>query len=164
MRARSILSVVLVALATVVSVAGCADAPPVEDAALELGTGSWRFEPLEDGQEVELVRGAQGGWHVWISVRVKGMQGEPPPLRLTVQPADESRAAATSEVLLPFDPPRDDGWRQLVGYTGVVNDPSCLVGELVRFTVEMPMADGEVMRAERDVLVQGGAYPPPACE
>lgn len=148
------------------AMAGCADAPPVEDVdpALELGTGSWRFEALEDGQEVELVKGAQGGWHVWISVRVRGMGGEPPPLRLTVAPADGSRPAETTEVLLPFDPPRADGWQQLVGYTGIVNDPSCLVGELVRFTVEMPMGEGEVMRAERDVLVRGGAYPPPACE
>lgn len=160
MRTRSTLPVLL-ALGLAV---GCADAPPDEEAALELGTGSWRFEPLEDGQEVELVRGAQGGWHVWMSLRVRGMAGEPPPIRLTMQPADESRPIEETEVALPFDPPREDGWRQLVGYTGVVDDPSCAVGELMRIGVSMPMDDGEVMRSERDVVVMGGAYPPPACE
>lgn len=143
---------------------GCAEAPVDDEVALELGTGSWRFEPLEDGQEVELVRGAQGGWHVWLSVRVRGMQSDPPPLRLTVQPADESRPPQRTEVALPFDPPRDDGWRQLVGYTGIVDDPSCLVGELVRFEVATTMEDGETIRFERDLRVTGGTYPPPPCE
>jgi len=161
MRARSIRSAG--ALAATILVAGCADAPPVEDAALELGTGSWRFEPLEDGQEVELVRGAQGGWHVWISVRTRGVEDDRPPVRLTVGPADGSRPPDEVEVALPFDPPRDDGWRQLVGYTGVVNEPACLVGELVRFTVRVTTADGEELTAERDVRVAGGAYPPPPC-
>ncbi|HJL17686.1 MAG TPA: hypothetical protein RMH99_18625, partial [Sandaracinaceae bacterium LLY-WYZ-13_1] len=149
----------LVALA----LAGCADAPATE-AALELGTGSWRFEPLEDGQEVALVRGAQGGWHVWVSLRVRGVEGEPPPVRLALQPADESRPTDETTVALPFDPPRDDGWRQLVGYTGIVYEPACTVDELLRITVSMTMADGRVLTAERDVRVRGGAYPPPPCD
>ena len=148
------------------ALAGCATVEPVEpgEASLELGTGSWRFEPLEDGETLELVRGAQGGWHVWLSVRVEGMAGEPPPLRFTMQPSDESRGADSFEVALRFDPPREDGARQLVGYTGIVSDPACLVGELLRVEVEMPGPDGAMLRSERDVRVAGGAYPPPACE
>jgi len=31
---------------------------------LELGTGEWRYEPLTGGEDVELIRGVQGGVHV----------------------------------------------------------------------------------------------------
>lgn len=156
----------IVALLFAAALLGCASEVPVEpgEASLELGTGSWRFESIEDGESVELVRGAQGGWHVWLSVRVEGMTTEPPPLTLTMQPADGSREPDTLNVTLPFDPPRADGARQMVGYTGIVRDPACLVGELLRVQVEMPGPDGAMMRSERDVMIEGGEYPPPPCE
>ena len=157
--ARVALALALLALTG----AGCAEAPPHESAAIELGTGSWRFEPLEDGQEVELVRGAQGGWHMWISVRVRGLEGDALPLRLTMQPADESAPPSETEIRLRLDLADDEGWRKLVGYTGVVNEPSCLVGELMRVRVSTPMDDGTTIASERDVRVLGGAYPPEPC-
>ena len=144
---------------------GCA-APPIaeeEAAALEVGTGSWRFEALADGQEVELIRGAQGGWHVWVSFRVRGVPMERPPIRLTLEPADGSRPPQEVFLELPFEDAGEDGWRKRIGYTGIVNDPSCLVGELLRVSAELEV-DGEVLHSERDVMVMGGAYPPPPCE
>ncbi|RLB50311.1 MAG: hypothetical protein DRJ42_19145 [Deltaproteobacteria bacterium] len=143
---------------------GCGEVTAGAPAELELGTGSWRFEALDDGQEVELIRGAQGGWHMWISLRVRGVDMERPPVRLRMQLADESRPAQDVEVAVRFDDPDDEGWRKLIGYTGIVNDPACLVGELFRIEASLPMGGDEVMRAERDVTLLGGAYPPPACE
>jgi len=144
---------------------GCGEVPPpAEEPALELGTGSWRFDALEDGQEVELIRGAQGGWHMWVSLRVRGVDMDRPLIELSVQPADESRPADETAIALPFESENSEGWRQRIGYTGIVEDPSCLVGELVRFRVEMTTPDGEVLSSERDVRVMGGAYPPPPCE
>ncbi|MCB9548815.1 MAG: hypothetical protein H6706_23670 [Myxococcales bacterium] len=32
---------------------------------LQIGTGARRFEPLEEGQEVPIIKGNQGGYHVW---------------------------------------------------------------------------------------------------
>ncbi len=40
--------------------------------ALSDGTG---FVELVDGADAELVSGAQGGFHVWINVRVQGVAG-----------------------------------------------------------------------------------------
>ncbi len=52
--------------------------PPL-DGALMLGsaaaTGSG-FVDITDGDEVELVPGAQGGFHIWTTLRVKGTSGE----------------------------------------------------------------------------------------
>ena len=36
---------------------------------LELGTGVTEFEPLDDGDDIELVAGAQGGWHLDAALR-----------------------------------------------------------------------------------------------
>jgi hypothetical protein len=156
---------VSILLLTVAGLAlGCGEVPPpAEEPALELGTGSWRFDALEDGQQVELVRGAQGGWHMWVSLRVRGVDMERPPIRLTVQPADESRPADETEIQLPFEEANSEGWRQRIGYTGIVEDPSCLVGELVRFRAELETPEGELLSSERDVMVMGGEYPPPPC-
>jgi hypothetical protein len=149
---------------TLLSLTACGDAATEDVPSLELGTGSYRFEPLEDGQPVELVRGAQGGWHIWLSMRLRGVDLARPTIRLTMQPADESPAPQEVEVSLLFDPPDDNGYRELIGYTGIVQDPACLVGELVRVEAALTMDDGEVLRSEREVMVLGGAYPPPACE
>ncbi len=159
MALRSILLLVVAGLAL-----GCGEVPPpAEEPALELGTGSWRFDALEDGQEVELVRGAQGGWHMWVSLRMRGVDMDRPPVELTVQPADESRPADVTAIPVGFEEPNSEGWRQLIGFTGIVEDPSCLVGELVRFRAEMTTPAGEVLVSERDVRVMGGTYPPPPC-
>jgi hypothetical protein len=53
---------------------GAEAAPPVVEAgsAPMDGTG---FLPVADGTEVTLIPGAQSGFHVWLSVRVRGMSG-----------------------------------------------------------------------------------------
>lgn len=47
---------------------GPSEEPPSIE--VELGTGAERFESLTDGQEVVLVQGPQGGFHVWAAVRI----------------------------------------------------------------------------------------------
>lgn len=144
------------------SVAACAgDTVGERGASLELGTGSWRFEPLEDGQELELVRGAQGGWHVWLSVRTRGL-ADRSVLTLTMQPADESRPARSATVTMALDPANDEGFRDFVGYTGILDDPSCLVGEMMRVEA-VAEVDGERLVSERYFVPTGGSYPPPPC-
>jgi hypothetical protein len=132
-------------------------------ATLELGTGSWRFEPLEDGQNVELVHGAQGGWHIWISLKVSGAAVDQPTVTLSMEPVDASRPAQDTSLPLAFDPPNEQGESKLIGFTGILNDPSCLVGELIRVRASLTTVDGEELSDVREVVVQGGVYPPPPC-
>lgn len=141
------------------AIAGCAG--DIGDASLSLGTGSWRYEPLEDGQTVELVRGAQGGWHVWLSVRTQGVDDRQV-VRARVQPADESRPPTVDDMRVSLDPPNDDGSRDLIGYPLVIEEPSCLVGEMIRIEVETEVG-GATVRTDRYVRVDGGTYPPDPC-
>ena len=47
--------------------------PPAVPPAIEMGTGEWDWEPLEDGQEIDVIQGPQGGFHLLGSVRVAGI-------------------------------------------------------------------------------------------
>lgn len=131
-------------------------------ASLELGAGSWRFEPLADGEELELIRGAQGGWHVWISLRTRGL-GDDPVVTLSLQPEDESREPSVTHVRPNLDPEDDEGYRDLVGHTQIIDEPSCMVGEMMHLEASVEV-DGEVLRSDRYFVVLGGAFPPPSCE
>ncbi len=140
-----------------------APAHPTGPATFELGTGSWRFEPLVDGQDVELVHGAQGGWHMWISLRVTGAEVDHAKVHLTMESSDARLAPQEATVELPFDAPDEHGARKLIGYTGIVNDPSCWVDALVRVEASLTSDDGKVLSDEREVMLRGGVYPPPPC-
>lgn len=70
---------------------GCEGGPPL----VEIGTGASRFEPLEDGQSMPLVAGAQGGFHLWISARARGI--DPSDVHLTVVSSYGDRSFRTSD-------------------------------------------------------------------
>lgn len=42
----------------------------------ELGKGQFTFEPLTDGEELPIFAGPQGGHHVYVSMRVRGIGPE----------------------------------------------------------------------------------------
>lgn len=158
MRARLLVLGAALALA-----AGCATEAPPGEASLELGTGSWRFEPVTDGDTVSLVRGAQGGWHFWLSLRAQGMSGEYNTMRLELQPADESAPAQRNELPVYLEPPDEDGVRLATGLTAILADPGCAVGELLRVRVTMTADDGTEIVDERYLMIDPGPDPPPAC-
>ncbi len=45
------------------------DACRCEEASLEIGSGPNQFVPIEEGEDVVMVFGPQGGWHIWGSIR-----------------------------------------------------------------------------------------------
>lgn len=54
-------------------VLGCVEPEITGDPSMEVGTGEFDFESVEKGQEVPIVRGPQGGDHVWLGVRVRNL-------------------------------------------------------------------------------------------
>ena len=131
-------SIALLALALT---AGCKEEPPPApgDLAIELGTGSWRFEPLVDEQDVELVRGAQGGWHVWVSVRAEGLRGDPPIATLYIESEVldlDGVPPSVTEARVAFTPRQDEpGVAEVVGWIHVQNAPACVVDRRIRLRV-----------------------------
>ncbi len=69
-----------------------ADPGPLEPA-LEVGTGDRVFEPLEDGDDIFIVQGPQGGFHFDGSIRVQGIEtGDPGDLFSELNPTTVWRA------------------------------------------------------------------------
>jgi len=150
---------------TVLCLGGCAlEAPPPEEPRVEVGTGSWRFEPLVDEDSVELIRGSQGGWHFWLSVRTQGVEAEDVILTIETQLEDESRPAEEVDVDVRLGRMNDEGERTLLGWPAIVADPACLAGHTVRVSITLQLADGSTLSDERYVRIAGGSDPPPACE
>jgi hypothetical protein len=154
-------------VASVLVLLGCAGAVPVDDtdheATLELGTGTWRFEPIEDGQEVPLIRGAQGGWHVWLSVRASGLESSTGRLVVELQPGDDSTPPEASSVGVQLDPPDAEGRRSYLGWAAILSNPSCAMGRPLRVHVSLTTGSGEQISAERYLVPGPGESPPPAC-
>ena len=150
---------------TIVALAGCAaasaDRVPTE-AELELGTGTARFVPLADGDEVAMVRGAQGGWHLWISARATGM-GAMGSLEIAHGPADGSTPPEVTRAGVTFDPADAEGRRTTLGWQAILSDPPCSVGRLHRVRITVTTSSGERVSAERDVMPTAGDHPPAAC-
>lgn len=40
---------------------------------VQIGTGVTKFEPLAEGEDVTMVFGIQGGWHIDVALRVEGV-------------------------------------------------------------------------------------------
>lgn len=142
----------------------CSAAPPEPTgASLEIGTGTARFAPLSDGAEIPLVRGAQGGWHMWISVRASGLDTAFGSVEVAHGPADESRPMDVTRAGATFDPPDALGRRSMLGWPAILADPSCSVGRLHRVRVTVTTATGQRASAEVELIPTGGDHPPPPC-
>jgi hypothetical protein len=131
------------ALLALLGVAGCGDdpgapadpgapPPPTGPDTLEVGSGVSSFQVLGDGATVSLNYGAQGGYHIWLSVRCRACGPEV----IVSYGVDE---ASTGELLTFQDLQmwtrleEQDGWREAVGLTAFLNgnDPSTYTGRRV---------------------------------
>ena len=157
----------LVSAATVLTVA-CGGESPVGEGTLEIGTGESQFEGLTDGQEVELIYGAQGGYHVWLSLRAEGIEPQRTQMRIETQRADESMAPQVSEVRVDLrqagadtgDP--QSAFSEMIGWPAVLSQPGCFVDRLLRIEVTLQDKQGRIARDERFVTPKAPAATPPS--
>lgn len=137
--------------------------PPAADAALLLGTGTWRFEPVADGDTLPLIRGAQGGWHVWVALEATGFDPAQGELTLIAEDLDRGEEVAHLRIDTAFDPPLKGGERLLLGWPQVLESPGCVVDHHVLLSATW-RGQGVALSDERDVVVGAGDDPPDACE
>lgn len=118
--------------------AGCIDGAPTQGT-LTLGTGEAAFEPLVDGQDVDLTAGAQGGHHLWLSMRTQGLNAGRCELHVRVWAEDDPEGAQDSWVGVRMSPAPDavPGTLEYVGWPGLIAHPECFVERPVHFMVEL---------------------------
>jgi hypothetical protein len=82
--------------------------PPTMQAQVELSDQNGA--PVTDGQDVTLVAGAQGGFHVWLSYRVEGMAAGEVVLERTAHRLSDDQLVLRSSTTIELGAPGDDGW------------------------------------------------------
>ncbi|MEQ9073508.1 MAG: hypothetical protein RLP09_06585 [Sandaracinaceae bacterium] len=154
--ARVALGLVLAACAAPVAEPDSAAGPDASAGECVVGTGVEEFIPIEPGDELALIAGPQGGYHVFSSVRVRGFI--PPPVRIavTLRRADDDRyLGPTLTVGESTLREASDGWREAFGLLSLVNDPSDARGQEVVLRSVVSDASGALLHAdERRVRVR----------
>lgn len=124
-----------------VALVGCGPAPG--EGEVTIGSGEWRFEPVADGDEVELVRGSQGGWHVWVSMEARGLDPRRVEMDLETVIDSDMETHERSIVYLDFQDMGSGGAR-FIGWPAVLSDPACASGRPLEITVTLTDQDGHV--------------------
>ncbi|MEC7241888.1 MAG: hypothetical protein VXW32_11715 [Myxococcota bacterium] len=153
---------------------GCASGPVdagVEWAqAIEIGTGEWEWSTLEDGADIPVIMGPQGGYHLLGSVRVAGiLAGDPDDLGHPDNPTTsfsvfhEERNLTPGAVYVqgldPVENPETGFQHEMVGRFAIlgIEDDDELEGAALRFHVRVEDVEGNVLEDERTLW----AYPHP---
>lgn len=123
-------------------------------AAVELGTGLEAFETVPvRGGELELVHGPQGGWHVYVSVRVRGLV--PSELVYDVTRDDGVVLAHVPITVREGTFVSRDEWHERVGDLAIfaIASPDEVVGRDVHASVVVIASDGRRFGAALDARV-----------
>jgi hypothetical protein len=132
----------------------CIGGGGVREGTLELGTGEAEFVPLVDGQDVDLTAGAQGGHHLWLSMRSQGLASGRCELRVSVWAEDDPEGRQDSWVSVRVNPAPDGapGTLEYIGWPGLIARPECFVERRVHFSVELTDERGARAMDERVVV------------
>lgn len=155
--------------------AGCPrgeDPPEPTEAQVVLGTGEWMFEQLEDGQEVELVLGSQGGWHVWASVRAQGLEPDNVLFRIESEVVGMDVDPSISEIYIDLEDMPEGAadtttmTHQFLGWPHMQASPECVHGNDIRIRVILTDEAGNTVMDERTItpVAEPGFEPMSDCE
>jgi len=106
--------------------------------AVVLGTGVDRYEPLEGEPTLTLIKGFQGGFHVWVSFLVYGF--ETSILRMELDTAWDGNV----DSVIPMDgnvrtrgvtDAAGDPAQVLLGWPAVIYEPQCAHGRRIRLDI-----------------------------
>lgn len=109
-----------------------------------LGSGQAAFEPLSDDVPVPLIKGLQGGWHVWTSFLAYGFDTDVLRMDLTTRWEDVEESVLGGPGNVGVKPVEDaSGAPALVsvGWPAVVYNPTCAHGR--RLLVNLTVLDTE---------------------
>lgn len=122
----------LVAVVVAALAVGCGSdsgSEPVDPEVI-LGTGEASFEPLTNGDEIQIIQGPQGGFHFLGSVLVRGIEpGDPDDLSAPDNPTTEFRVWSggarvdlmASRYTQGLDPGPDADTSQMIGRLVILN-------------------------------------------
>lgn len=142
------------------SAACTGDSPLGDDGpAMRIGTGDAAFIPLSNGDDIQVIQGPQGGFHILGALQATGIEpgdtdnlfdSSNPEIHFKVYDGDE-RVDASNAFIQGLDNTRWRDTYEVVGrfvFLDIESDDE-LVGRTLRFTAELTDVDGVVLTDER---------------
>lgn len=133
---------------------GCGSAEGTEALVLVLGQGETAYAELDDGTELPLVAGPQGGHHVWIALRAEGLSGPAVELLVDALPVGEPEPPRRLPVRTTFRQQPEGGWER-VGWPAEIQDAPCTIGRDVVLRVTLRNGGREAVDERRIVPADG---------
>ncbi len=162
------------ALPVAALLSSCVDAPVATDGGpmdagqcgvgapslLQIGTGTDNstrtYRPITDGDPVVLVPGPQGGQHIWIGVRGRGLDPALPRFEMRAYRLTDDALVGRLRIRLPMSPaPEDATLLALPSQTLIIDDSAycSLLGGDVRVELEFNDLAGRCTTVRRTVRV-----------
>jgi len=112
--------------------------PPLPDGGeaplLQLGTGTESFVPVEDGDELQVIAGPQGGHHIWVSLRTRPPVN-PKGVLINVTGRYEGGELLPSELKLNLV--KNGPWLEWYALVAMVPDPDAVAGKEVELSLQI---------------------------
>ena len=142
---------ILAALLLVLGIGACGDDPDPREPWIEIGTGASQFEPLTAGQEVPLVMGPQGGYHVWGAFRGGDFDHENLTIEFVLVRGTTDVVAGASYI---DDGDIVDGGIEYSRVTVILRDvePEDISGDLAILALRVRTRDGLELRDEIEIV------------
>ena len=138
-------SATIVALASLGVLGACSRVPETFPGPplIELGSTAGAFNPIGEGAGIAIVRGIQGGYHVWGAVRATNVDPREVRLRYTLRLDDGTPAVAVRDDYGDLEGTDDGltpGFR--VGTVVFVADPAVVRARACRLSVDLVDMEG----------------------
>ncbi|MFN3197344.1 MAG: hypothetical protein ACE366_02830 [Bradymonadia bacterium] len=121
--------------------------PDAAMGSIELGTGFRSFESLEDGQEVPIIAGIQGGFHIWGAIRGEHFDGSE--VRMLFELVQDGEVVGGANYI-DFITPDDDGIYEYPAVAVVFDEanPNLYEDKPTLMRVQLTDAEGQVLTDE----------------
>lgn len=117
----------------------------------DIGTGFADFTNVIEGDEVDVVAGPQGGFHVWTAVRVSDVTVDTAQVGLSARFAESGELAGKpSRIMVELQ--TKSGMRERAGMTNFINDPAAVRGQRIILRAEVVTSDGRAATKECTVV------------
>lgn len=125
---------------------GCGgEEEPEPDASLIVGTGEVAFEDTKSIDGVPLIAGPQGGYHIWVAVRCRGVGPQQVQIRYGVSDAQSAELLSVEGLRAVVDLLPVDGWDEWLAMTAFLTsgDTSTYAGREIVLWAEVEDATGQ---------------------
>lgn len=127
---------------------------PAVGTVLEVGSGEYEFAPFPAGGGPELVCGPQGGQHMFLSVRARGLGPQRVSVAVSVSEVETGRPVCAQRIDDTNLFVADD-WAEYTGIICFVPDPERVSGRSVRVTGSITDRAGATESAAIDIVPWG---------